>query len=115
MGVDNWSYWRKIEVFDEYLDNGVAEEYKDQPLAQDWARVAKVAEELGEAIAALISSTGQNPRKKIKGTTDELLNELSDIVNTAALAIQHFTKDAIITSQMVEQKLAHSLKRVGFL
>jgi len=31
-----------IAWMDEYLDRDVAEAYKDQPLAQDWARVAKV-------------------------------------------------------------------------
>lgn len=115
MGVDNWDYWRKIQVFDEYLDEQVSEVYHDQPLAQDWARVAKVAEELGEAISALISMTGQNPRKKIKGTQDELLAELSDIANTAALAIQHFTKDEVMTQWLINGKLANSLKKVGFL
>lgn len=39
-----------IEVIDYWLDQSVGLEYIKQPLAQDWARISKVAEELGEAI-----------------------------------------------------------------
>lgn len=57
--------WQTIRDADEWLDGSVSHYYKLEPLAQDWARVAKVSEEVGEAIAELIAATGQNPRKKL--------------------------------------------------
>lgn len=81
-------------MMDEWLDGNVSAAYQDQPLAQDWARVAKVAEELGEAIAVLISITRQNPRKQDQGyTAQDLVTELADVALTAMYAIQHFRKD----------------------
>ena len=72
-----------------WLDAEVAAGYAAEPLGQDWARVAKVAEEAGEAIAALIAMTGQNPRKGVCGTLDDLLGELADVAMTGILGIRH--------------------------
>lgn len=82
-----------IYCIDEYLDTKVSEEYTNQPLAQDWARISKICEELGEAIQALIGFTGQNPRKGINDTKDHMLKEILDVAATAILAHQHFTKN----------------------
>jgi hypothetical protein len=92
-----------IQTVDTWLDEGTSATYKDQPLAQDWARVAKVGEEAGEAIAELILWSGQNPRKPQDNTARErMLGELGDIAYTAILAIQHFTKDTEITTGVLE-------------
>jgi len=48
-----------IAWMDADLDEHVSQIYKEQPLAQDWARVAKASEEVGEAIDALIGYTGR--------------------------------------------------------
>ncbi|MEU4454816.1 MazG-like family protein [Nocardioides sp. NPDC023903] len=52
-----------------------------------WGRVAKVSEEAGEAIAALIGATGQNPRlNPFLGNThsyDDVVEELLDVAMTA--------------------------------
>lgn len=83
-----------VEAIDAWLDKNVSSPYTSMSLAQDWARVAKISEEAGEAIAELILLTGQNPRK---GTHPEayrrLLMELADTALTAIYAIQHFTKN----------------------
>ena len=107
--------WHLVGLFDEHLDEGVAQEYKDQPLAQDWARVAKVNEEAGEAIQALIALTGQNPRKGVTGTLGELLDELADTALSAIYAIQHFTKNEVTTRSFIENKVVYHLQRVGLL
>ena len=92
-----------VEV-DYILDKKVSQHYKNQPLAQDWARVSKVIEELGEAINELILSTGQNPRKGFDGNAfDRLLEELADTAMTGIYAIQHFTKDIHRTSAILKQ------------
>jgi hypothetical protein len=83
-----------IKKVDEHLDAEVAQQYKDQPLAQDWARVAKLSEEIGEAVSELILMTGQNPRKgEHPEVRVKLLAELADVALGGIYAIQHFTKD----------------------
>jgi hypothetical protein len=83
-----------VKKMDEWLDEGTAERYKEQPLAQDWARVAKLAEEIGEAVSEMIVMTGQNPRKgENPAARARLLGELADTAMGAIYAIQHFTKD----------------------
>ena len=41
-----------LATVSDWLDNQVASTYRDQPLAQDWARVAKCAEEISEVMEA---------------------------------------------------------------
>lgn len=83
-----------VKWMDDDLDGAVADAYKDQPMAQDWARVSKVVEEVGEAIDALIGITGQNPRKGHYGSHDDLRAELCDVALTGIYALQHFTKNS---------------------
>lgn len=94
-----------VRRVDEWLDNAVTDRYQDEPLGQDWARVAKAAEEAGEAISALIACTGQNPRKGVCGTREELLGELADVALTGILAIQHFTKNTDDTARVLAVKV----------
>lgn len=102
-----------IAEADAWLDGRVAGAYLDQPLAQHWARVSKVVEEAGESIEALIAWTGQNPRKpKRDEARDELLTELADVVVTATLAIQHFTKDADETVECLHARLSFLYDRM---
>lgn len=86
--------WRTIEAVDNWLDSNVGGDYPDQPLAQDWARISKVAEELGEAIQAFIGATGQNPRKGVTNNMGPVMEELADTALTAIFAMQHFTKSS---------------------
>lgn len=112
--ADRWEELRSIvEWMDDHLDAAVADRYKDQPLAQDWARVAKVTEEAGEAIDALIGLTGQNPRKGEYGTFDDLVNELCDVALTGLYALQHFTKDGGQTMGALLARATHHRQRVA--
>ncbi len=97
---------------DAWLDSEVSSGYRQQPLAQHWARVAKVAEECGEAVQALIGATGQNPRKGTTHGMDDVLDELADVVFTGLAAIQHFTKDVIATDEILADRLERISKRV---
>lgn len=102
-----------IRDVDTWLDAEVSAGYQGQPLAQDWARVAKVAEEVGEAIDALIGCTGQNPRKGHYGTADDLLGELADVAVTGMFAIQHFTKDENKTAAVIMASLEKAAERAA--
>lgn len=100
-----------VSWMDADLDASVSDVYKEQPLAQDWARVAKVTEEAGEAVDVLIALTGQNPRKPESGEIDVLLDELADVALCGLYAIQHFTKDADITLATVMKRGQHHVQR----
>lgn len=83
-----------IRVVDDWLDSDVGLNYQNQPLAHHWARITKVSEEAGEVWKALSNWTGENPRRGVCGTWDELVEELADTACAAIFAIQHLTKDA---------------------
>jgi len=83
----------KIYELNEWLDRDASLVYHNQPIAQDWARLSKVIEELGEAINVFIGLTGQNPRKGHYGTMGELNKEILDTAITAILCYQHFNPD----------------------
>lgn|SRR5487761_66646 len=100
----------QIVALDTYLDGNQGNRYYGQPLAQDWARVSKIAEELGEAIQALIGVTGQNPRKGEYGDLDDVLAELCDVEVTAVLAIQHFTKHALATMALIDDRWDYRMR-----
>lgn len=102
-----------VEIIDANLDANTSSEYLEQPLARTWARVAKVAEESGEVIDALIACTGENFRKGVCGTQDDLLAELGDTASAAVCAIQHFTKDADVTWAVVSAALLKARSRCG--
>lgn len=131
--------WQEIRDIDAWLDRAVSGTYQDQPLAQDWARLSKIAEELSEALLELpedatvqdmrrinditkvlgkaiqdhIGATGQNPRK---GTDPngyvKMLDELADTALTAILAIQHFTKDPQRSRDIIRGRLTRTYMRM---
>ena len=101
-----------VESTDEWLDRSASGEYKAQPLAQDWARVAKVLEEAGEAVDALIGISGQNPRKGRYSNMESLLGELADVALTGIYAIQHFTKDGDVTLSVILDKARYHRTRI---
>ncbi|GHG06624.1 MazG-like family protein [Streptomyces filamentosus] len=59
------------------------------PEALLWGRVAKVGEEAGEVIAALVGALGHNPRKGVHDTMEHVEYELLDVTMTALCAVAH--------------------------
>ncbi|WP_151481448.1 MazG-like family protein [Streptomyces albicerus] len=54
-------------------------------------RLMKVTEEAGEATAAYIGMTGQNPRKGTTHTRADVADELCDVIIAAAVALHAFS------------------------
>jgi NTP pyrophosphatase (non-canonical NTP hydrolase) len=54
-------------------------------------RLLKVMEEAGEATAAYIGTTGQNPRKGTTHTLADVADELCDVIIAATVALHAFT------------------------
>lgn len=57
-------------------------------------RILKLSEEVGEVSEAVIGATGQNPRKGVTHTWDDVQAELCDVVITALVALRTLTPDA---------------------
>jgi 8-oxo-dGTP pyrophosphatase MutT (NUDIX family)/NTP pyrophosphatase (non-canonical NTP hydrolase) len=76
-------------------------------------RVLKLTEETGEAAQALIGMQGWNPRKGISATRDDLLDELADVMLTAAVAMAGITQDARQAGEIFQRRLATVLARAG--
>jgi phosphoribosyl-ATP pyrophosphohydrolase len=95
-----------IAAIDAWLDSGAGEDYQAQPLAQDWARVSKVAEELGEAVSEFILATRQNPRKAADPAAHgRMLKEIADVIVCGMVCLQHFTKDTDVTNEVIYANL----------
>jgi NTP pyrophosphatase (non-canonical NTP hydrolase) len=57
-------------------------------------RIMKLSEEVGEVTQAVIGTLGQNPRKGITHTWDDVQAELCDVMFTAMVALRSLTPDA---------------------
>jgi NTP pyrophosphatase (non-canonical NTP hydrolase) len=102
-----------IATLDAWYDRQVSAEYKRQPLAQDWARISKISEELGEVTDAFIGVTAQNPRKGEYGSMCDVHNELADVAITALLALQHFTQSEAATTRIIVDRMRYRMLCIG--
>lgn len=77
--TDLWSY---IRLFTAWLDakNGRSDH-------EVTLRLAKLIEEAGEVVQAHLGMLGQNPRKGVTHTVDDVAEELCDVVTTALTAL----------------------------
>lgn len=57
-------------------------------------RIMKLTEEAGEVTQAVIGTLGQNPRKGVTHTWDDVQAELCDVMFTAMVALSTLTPDA---------------------
>ncbi|MFG3659872.1 MazG-like family protein [Streptomyces sp. NPDC047706] len=57
-------------------------------------RMLKLQEEVGETAQAVIGATGQNPRKGVSHTWDDVQSELCDVTITALVALRTLTPHA---------------------
>lgn len=57
-------------------------------------RVLKLSEEVGEVAQAVIGATGQNPRKGVTHTWEDVQGELCDVAITALVALRTLTPEA---------------------
>lgn len=106
--MTDWNLFADIGDITAWLD----ESNPDSP-HEDAMRVMKLMEEAGEAAAAYIGVTGQNPRKGVTHKMDDLLSELADVAITALCAMQHFTQDEAVTRAYLASKVDGIIKRSG--
>jgi NTP pyrophosphatase (non-canonical NTP hydrolase) len=76
-------------------------------------RLLKLTEEVGEVAEAFIGMHGLNARKGICRTRDDLLDELADVIITAAVAMSGFTGNVDDARSHFERRLAAVTQRAG--
>ena len=76
-------------------------------------RLLKLTEEVGEVADAFIGMHGLNARKGVCRTRDDLLDELADVIITAAVAMSGVTGDADEARSHLERRLAAVTERAG--
>ena len=81
--------WKSVDALWAWLEG-------DQPVSGREGlllRMLKLSEEVGEVSEAVIGATGQNPRKGVSHTWEEVQGELCDVVITALVALRTLTPD----------------------
>lgn len=80
------------------------------PDTEKLLRLMKLSEEVGEVAQAVIGVTGQNPRKGVTHTWDDVNAELCDVILTALVALTTIAPDARqVFAERVRQVAARSL------
>ena len=81
--------WGTIEEIVRWLDDSSTL----APETEKLLRIMKLTEEAGEVTQAVIGAMGQNPRKGITHTWDDVQAELCDVMFTAMVALATITPD----------------------
>jgi hypothetical protein len=76
-------------------------------------RLLKLTEEVGEAAEAFLGVHGLNKRKGVCRSREDLLDELADVIITAAVAMSGITGEAGEARSHFERRLATVTERAG--
>lgn len=82
----------KVLALSEWIDTSPGYARID-PETAVWRRVSKVAAEAGEALDALGGYVGENPRKGVYKTCDDVVYELLDVALAALGAAAHMHRN----------------------
>lgn len=104
--VTEWDLWSDIGILTAWLDasNGRSDE-------ELTLRILKLSEEVGEVAEALIGMRGQNPRKGVTHTSDDVAGELCDVIVTAMVALNTLTGDPKVSRAYLASKMTRLLAR----
>jgi NTP pyrophosphatase (non-canonical NTP hydrolase) len=81
--------WDAISEIVEWLDSVSTL----PPDTERLLRIMKITEEVGEVSEAVTGTIGQNPRKGVTHSWDDVAAELSDVILTAMVALATLTPD----------------------
>jgi NTP pyrophosphatase (non-canonical NTP hydrolase) len=82
--------WRTINQIVSWLDASSTL----PPETEKLLRIMKLTEEAGEVTQAVIGAMGQNPRKGVTHTWDDVQAELCDVIFTAMVVLTTLNPDA---------------------
>lgn len=96
--------WASIDALWTWLDTDRPDGGREGMLL----RMLKLSEEVGEVAEAVIGATGQNPRKGVTHSWEDVQGELCDVVITALVALRTLTPD---TREVFTRHLARVTER----
>ncbi|WP_441250696.1 MazG-like family protein [Kitasatospora sp. McL0602] len=96
--------WESVDRLVAWLDSESGLPPGDERLL----RIIKLSEEVGEVGQAVIGATGQNPRKGVTHTWEDVQHELCDVVFSALVALRTLTPDA---PRVFAERLAYVERR----
>ncbi|WP_053850524.1 MazG-like family protein [Streptomyces sp. NRRL B-24085] len=88
-GTPSPDLWKSVDALWTWLE-------ADQPVSGREGlllRMLKLSEEVGEVSEAVIGAIGQNPRKGVSHSWEDVQGELCDVVITALVALRTLTPD----------------------
>lgn len=107
MTRSDWNPWDDVEKLTAWLDASNGSGQQELIL-----RILKVQEEAGEVAQAVIGMVGQNPRKGVTHTENNVAMELCDVIVTAMVAINTITGDPVLARGHLAAKFAALLARL---
>jgi NTP pyrophosphatase (non-canonical NTP hydrolase) len=75
-------------------------------------RIMKIGEEFGEVAEAYAGMYGQNPRKGVTHTLDDVCSELCDVIVTAMVALATVAGDADKAAEVIDAHLSARFERL---
>jgi NTP pyrophosphatase (non-canonical NTP hydrolase) len=111
----NWStdVEYRLSAISKWIDGAPANAGKS-PLENLLLRTtAKLSEEVGEVGAALIGMTGQNPRKGVTHTIEDVRKELLDVALTALAAVEHISGNNGTTVYQLNEHIFNVYNRMA--
>lgn len=82
--------WDTIDRLSDWIDQGSTATPNERRLL----RIMKVQEEAGEAAQAAMGAIGENPRKGVSHTWDDVDDELCDVIITGMVALRALNPQA---------------------
>lgn len=102
---------RRMAAVSQWVDDSYPSDI-DPELAMR-RRTGKVGNEYGEMLDAIEAWTGENPRKGVTGTVNEVLKELLDVAVAALGAVEHLTGNRGESLAMLDAKIDYVCTRAG--
>ncbi len=87
---DTAALWSTVDRLTDWLDDSSSRPAREELLL----RLLKLSEEVGEVAQAVIGAVGQNPRKGVSHTWEDVQAELCDVILTAMVALRTLTPEA---------------------
>lgn len=107
--MSGFNFVEAIEFIEERLD--ATSPMESRTTAGLLCQALKVQEEAGELAAALIGATGQNPRKGVTHTLDDVAYEAIDVAVTALVLVAASKPGQL--SQVVQDRLGKLVERAA--
>lgn len=104
---------RELVTLSRWIDDSY--DSRVDPETVHWRRVAKVAEEAGEAVSALGGFVGENPRKGYTHSREDVTRELLDTAVAALGAVEHLYGNTGRALELLDDHIAAVAARAGLL